>query len=258
MLAPPFDDGARRASCSVWTEPGVTASSAAEHELGGPDRGGAVAVVEVADVVGAPGVAAEIDPAVADETRRHVRAVPPGVHAHGSADRSRHADGPGQPAPSRVGHAAGQHGQRHGGTRPTTAERSPTAGSRRCRRRRQVDAGETRTEVHARSPSNPSSATSRLEPRPSTKTAADPPRPASTCSRHAGARRRDRRALDLDVERRRPADAVGGQRAQRLEQGGPVARGVGQRAHGVRRRASPLWATRAAGRAASSDRPRPA
>ena len=158
------------------------------------------------------GVAQEVDPAVADEARRHVRAVAPGVHAHGAADRARHAHRPRQP----------------------DHRRRPPGGPARAAPARRRPA---RTELGAPAPPAPAAGVGQLRPgeaahrgaaRPR-RTRRRPPagwsparsrRPGERRGRRHGATQRGRTAsrssgsLDLDEERGRAADAVGGQRAR--------------------------------------------
>ncbi len=155
---------------------------------------------------------------------------PPGVHAHGTADRPRDADRPREPAPSGVGHPSGQHGQCHRRSRPHDAVAAAVATFR------EVDRGEPRAEMQH-----------------------DPVEPvvrhqqvgaaAQDEHRWRGRGRRVRRVLaegrphrvevtrsvDLDIERRRAADPVGGQRPQRLVPRGTTPQRLGQGVQVARR-----------------------
>ena len=210
-----------------------------EHDLGRADGRAAVAVVETADVVDAALVAQQIEPAVADEARRHVGAVSPGVHADGTTHRAGYADGPREPGPAGLGHPSGQHGQGQGGPGPHDRSVSPVspAAARPGRGRRRRGSGRVspaKPEPRRRtSPSKPASATNRFDPRPITKTAIDASAavaaPAAPTRPTGGPDRLEVvGSLHLGEECRRSADAVGGHRPERLVTHGPGAEGVGQ------------------------------
>ena len=230
VLATPSDDGAhRRPFLLDRTRP--DGQLGRHHDLGRRHRGRPIAVGEAGDVVGAPGLTGQVDPVVANETRRHVRPVAPGVHAHCSTDRSRHADGPGQPAPSGVGHTTGQHRQRHRcPARTTTGAGSPDASALS-----DGDGSSMSANPPPRcstTPPNPSSDTKRLEPRPRTKTGGG----GATAAR-AGPRPGAPTPGCPDPRPRRaappPPDAVGGEGAQGLvpRSGGRPERRPGRAVH---------------------------
>ncbi len=78
---------------------------------------------------------------VAQQTRRHVRAVAARVHADGPAHRAGDPHRPGEPGPSGVSHLPGQHGK---GAAPHPPGRAPGgAGPSAPAGRRQVDRAET-------------------------------------------------------------------------------------------------------------------
>ena len=135
-----------------------------------------------------------------------------------------HADGPRQPAPSRRRPPGGP--ARAGPPRLRPARRR-TPGRRRSAHRSRAGRPPAKPAPRCSTiPSNPSSATSRLEPRPRTKTAAGRrPSPAPCWRQAVRTASRSLGSFDLDVERRRPADAVGGQRPERLVPAWPARRG---------------------------------
>jgi len=105
----------RSSSRPAASSPRPRANSAQLTNLALGHRRAAVAVAEMLDPVDALAARGEVQPPVGDERRRGVRAVAPGVHAHGPAHRAGHADGP-LHAPKPERHApTGEDGQLEGG-----------------------------------------------------------------------------------------------------------------------------------------------
>ena len=115
MDPPPTDDG-RQLGLFHLPIPRGDLELGLHHRLPCPDGRRAVPEAQSRRVVGAALPAFEIDPGVAEQTARHVRPVPPGVHAHRSPDRARHPYGPREPGPPGIGRLARHHGKRRGGT----------------------------------------------------------------------------------------------------------------------------------------------
>ena len=188
--------------------PGGAVSLAPRPRVG--HRRGPVGRRQAADGVGRPRRRDQVDPAVADQARGHVGAVAAGVHPHGAPTE------PGTP----TAHTSPDS--------PASANRRARTGRARAppgpapRRRRSVERPRTRARdapparrTPRRTPTGWSRGRSRRPARP---------RPG----RGAGHRRRGRPVVDLDVERRRAPDPIGGAAARAARPARPGRRGAGQ------------------------------
>ena len=258
MLSPPSDDGGHRLLLGL-DRSRRDLELRRHHQLGRPHGRGAVAVGQTADVVGAAVVGEEVDPGVADETRRHVRSVTTRVHAHRTADRAGHTHRPRQSRPPGVGRTPRQHRQGERCARPhdrdpgrRSARAAPACG------RRQLQSGEAGAEMQHQP----------VEARVRHQQVGAPPddegpnasvprvRPLEGFAQRLPDDAQVVGTLDLDVERGGPAHSVRGERAEWPHQRRPVAERVRQRSQRLARRHHSGDSSRSSGSVVRSPAPR--